>query len=82
MVHKILKNPQAVIGLALIVLICAVALLAPILAPNDPNAVDPLLKYQPAERASFLWGPINWGAVSFPAFCTEPERLLALPSPY
>lgn len=50
MVPKILKNPQAVIGLALIVLICAVALLAPILAPNDPNAVDPLLKYQPPSR--------------------------------
>ena len=28
MLRKILKNPQAVIGLALIVLICAVAILA------------------------------------------------------
>ena len=81
MVHKILKNPQAVIGLALIVLICAVALLAPILAPNDPNAVNPLLKYQPA-APSFLWGPINWDAVNSPAFCTEPGRPLALPSRY
>ena len=60
MVHKILKNPQAVIGLALIVLICAVALLAPILAPNDPNAVNPLLKYQPAS-AQFPLGTDQLG---------------------
>ena len=46
MLRKVLKNPQAVIGLVLIALICAVAILAPVLAPNDPNAVDPLLKYQ------------------------------------
>ena len=47
MLRKILKNPQAVIGLALIVLICAVAILAPLLAPNSPDTVNPLLKYQP-----------------------------------
>ena len=47
MVRKLLKNPQAVIGLTLIALICAAAVFAPVLAPNDPNAVDPLLKYQP-----------------------------------
>ena len=47
MARKLLKNPQAVIGLTLIALICAAAVFAPVLAPNDPNAVDPLLKYQP-----------------------------------
>ena len=60
MLHKILKNPQAVIGLVLIGLICAVALLAPVLAPNDPNAVDPLLKYQPAS-AQFPLGTDHLG---------------------
>ena len=33
MLRKIWRNPQAVIGLGLIVLICAVAILAPLLAP-------------------------------------------------
>ena len=46
MLRKIWKNPQAVIGLALIVLICAVAILAPLLAPHAPDEVNPLMKYQ------------------------------------
>lgn len=60
MLRKVLKNPQAVIGLVLIALICAVAILAPVLAPNDPNAVDPLLKYQPAS-ARFPLGTDHLG---------------------
>lgn len=47
MLHKILKNPQAILGLVLIALICGAALLAPLLAPNAPDTVNPLLKYQP-----------------------------------
>ena len=41
-------------------MICAVAILAPVLAPNDPNAVDPLLKYQPAS-ARFPLGTDHLG---------------------
>ena len=48
MMKKILHNPQALIGLALIALVTAVALLAPVLAPHAPDAVNLALKYQPA----------------------------------
>ena len=47
MMKKILHNPQALIGLALIALVTAVALLAPVLAPHAPDAVNLALKYQP-----------------------------------
>ena len=46
MVKKILRNPQAVLGLALIFVVALAAILAPMLAPNDPGALDPLLKFQ------------------------------------
>ncbi|MCR5388295.1 MAG: ABC transporter permease subunit [Lachnospiraceae bacterium] len=45
MVIKILKNPQAVIGLILVILILFVALFAPAIAPNDPEQVDIMLKF-------------------------------------
>lgn len=45
MVKKILKNPQAVVGLILIVLVVFAALAAPVLAPNSPELVDTTKKY-------------------------------------
>ena len=60
MLRKIWKTPQAVIGLALIVLICAVAVLAPILAPHSPDTVNPLLKYQ-APSADYPLGTDQLG---------------------
>ncbi len=46
--HKTLfKNPQALIGLALILFVLFIALLAPTLAPNDPNLIDTTCKYLP-----------------------------------
>lgn len=45
MIKKILHNPQAVIGLTFILLVIATAVLAPILAPHAPEAVDVIHKY-------------------------------------
>lgn len=42
---KIMRNPQAVVGLILILLIFLMSVLAPILAPNDPNEVDIVRKF-------------------------------------
>ncbi len=50
MIHKILKNPQAVIGLVIIAAVLLTALLAPLLAPNDPDAVDIMLKFGKASE--------------------------------
>lgn len=45
MIRKILKSPQAVIGLSLILLITLCAVFAPVIAPNDPNEINPARKY-------------------------------------
>lgn len=45
MINKIFKNPQAVIGLTLILCVTTVAIFAPVLVPNDPEYVDVMLKY-------------------------------------
>jgi peptide/nickel transport system permease protein len=45
MVKKILQNPQAVIGLSFILLVLAAAVLAPALAPHDPEAVNVVNKF-------------------------------------
>ena len=60
MLRKIWRNPQAVIGLGLIVLICAVAILAPLLAPRAPDEVNPLMKYQ-APSADYPLGTDQLG---------------------
>lgn len=38
--HRLLRNPAGIVGLALSALFVAAALLAPLLAPHDPAAVD------------------------------------------
>lgn len=45
MIKRIVRNPQAVLGLVLIVAVLATALLCPLLAPNDPEQVNTGLKY-------------------------------------
>lgn len=44
---KWFKNTQTLLGLALIFLVLAVALLAPVLAPNSPEQIDMSCKYLP-----------------------------------
>ena len=60
MLRKIWRNPQAVIGLGLIVLICAVAILAPLLAPHAPDEVNPLIEISSAERRLSPWNRSAW----------------------
>lgn len=45
MVKKILNDPRAVIGILLIFAIVCCALFAPLIAPNDPNEIDPVMKF-------------------------------------
>lgn len=42
------RKPQIMIGIALIALFVILAVAAPILAPNDPNATNLALKNAPA----------------------------------
>ncbi|MGI6176364.1 MAG: ABC transporter permease [Christensenellales bacterium] len=48
MLKSLLKKPQALIGLAFIVTMLLAALLAPMLAPHDPELVDLSKKFLPA----------------------------------
>ena len=45
MIKQILKSPQAVIGLLLMIAVLAAAFLCPILAPHDPEQTNLLMKY-------------------------------------
>ena len=45
---RLFRNPQAVVGFAMIVLFLLAAVLAPLLAPNDPYEQDLLHKYSEA----------------------------------
>ncbi len=45
MLHKILHNPQALIGIFLIVILCTAALLAPFIAPHSPNEMNPSARF-------------------------------------
>ncbi len=50
MIKRILKNPQALIGLFLLLAVVFSALFAPLLAPHDPEAVDLARKFLPPCR--------------------------------
>ncbi len=45
MAENIFRNPQAVVGLVMILLVIFTALFAPLIAPHDPNAVDLTKKF-------------------------------------
>ena len=81
MLRKIWRNPQAVIGLGLIVLICAVAILAPLLAPHAPDEVNPLMKYQ-APSADYPLGTDQLGGVNYPACFMVQEHPLGWRFPF
>ena len=51
MIHKILRKPQAVIGLAMMLTVFAVMVFAPAFAPNDPEKINIMQKYaEPSEK--------------------------------
>lgn len=56
------KHPQIVIGVLLIALFVCIAITAPLLAPNDPNATNLALKKCPAISRVSSWMRSN-GAV-------------------
>ncbi len=49
MIKKIFGNPQAVVGLLMIVIVIICALFAPSIAPNDPYEINPAMKYHAAD---------------------------------
>lgn len=46
--RRILKNKQALLGFVIIILLLLVTLFAPLLAPNDPEAVNIVDKFKPS----------------------------------
>ena len=45
MIHKLLKRPQAIIGLCLIAIVIVIAIVAPAFSPHDPELVNLSQKY-------------------------------------
>ena len=45
MIHKLLKRPQAIIGLCLIAIVIVIAIAAPAFSPHDPELVNFSQKY-------------------------------------
>lgn len=45
MMHKLLKRPQAIIGLCLIAIVIVIAIAAPAFSPHDPELVNLSQKY-------------------------------------
>lgn len=45
MLRKILRKPQAVIGLLMMLAVILLLIYAPLLAPNDPNKVNIMQKF-------------------------------------
>jgi len=52
--RRLLRDRAAVVGLVLVVLVAAAALLAPVISPHDPNAVDVANKFAPRSSEHLL----------------------------
>jgi peptide/nickel transport system permease protein len=52
--RRLLRNPSSAIGLAVVLLLVAVAAFAPLLATHDPNAQDFALRLKPPSAAHWL----------------------------
>ena len=60
-------QPLGVIGIFLLVLFVAIAVLAPAISPYDPAAIDSITA-SPRLRMPTGLAPTNWAATSSPAF--------------
>ena len=83
MIKSLFRSPQALTGLALIVVMLFVALLAPVLAPHDPELVDMTKKFSSpnaeyplgtdqlgrCELSRLLYGARYSLAISLPILC-------------
>jgi peptide/nickel transport system permease protein len=52
--HRLVRRPGALLGAVVIALVVAVALLAPVLAPHDPIAINPIIRRQHPSRTHLL----------------------------
>ncbi len=77
--RRIAAHPGGAIGLALVVALCLVAVLAPVLAPHDPNRLDVLNRFAPPS-AEHLLGTDQLGRdlLSRHVFGTRVALLVAL----
>ena len=68
------KNKLALTGCGIVILLFAVSLLAPVIAPYDPGAID--LKNVLASPSTEHWfGTDAFGRVGFQRYATQSARL-------
>ena len=68
------RKGQIIIGLALILIFILMALAAPVLAPNDPNATNLALKNAPLLRSIHL-AVTKWAVANYQDFSMEQGTL-------
>ena len=65
MIHKLLKRPQAIIGLCLIAIVIVIAIAAPAFSPHDPELVNLSQKYaQPDAEYPLGTDQLGWCTLS------------------
>ena len=59
--HKLARNKMAVVGLVIVAVMVLLAVFAPLLAPQDPNAIDVANSYLKPGSAGHLFGTDAYG---------------------
>ena len=59
--HKLSRNKTAVIGLVIVVIMVILAVFAPLIAPQDPNAIDIAHTYLKPGAAGHIFGTDSYG---------------------
>ena len=63
--HKLSRNKTAVIGLVIVVIMVILAVFAPLIAPQDPNAIDIAHTYLKPGAAGHIFGTDSYGRDPF-----------------
>jgi peptide/nickel transport system permease protein len=71
------KNPVTLFGMVVVALLILIALFAPLLAPYDPYATDPLISLQPPSQ-EHLFGTNIWGQDIFSRILYGARKDLAI----
>ncbi len=70
--HKLARNKTALVGFFIVAFMVILAVFAPLIAPYDPNAINPVLPFKGSERRDISSERTISGVTSYPVSSTAP----------
>ena len=78
--HKLARNKTALVGFLIVAFMVVIAVFAPLIAPYDPNAINPVLPFKGIGTPGHLFGTDDLGRdiLSRPLFVRRPHISMSM----